>query len=279
MIQIGRLQTLRVLRETPHGVYLGDDDGDVLLPRAQVPRGTDPGHELEVFVHTDSEDQPIATTRMPVAVVGQLACMTVVDATDHGVFLDWGLPKDLFSPWRLQHDRMEVGRRYVVKVLLDERTNRVIAASKIARYLDFDHVKLDTGDEVEVMVYGFNDLGAQVVVDGKHMGMLYADPHTDRPEVGQTLRAWVVRVREDGRVDVGLRKVGRRAAVDDQGALVAALLDNDGFLPVHDRSSPEEIRALLGLSKKAFKKAAGGLYRRQQITIEADGIRLVAPKG
>lgn len=272
MSQLGRYAMLAVHHIDEDGAWLGD--GTILLP-AREGAEVAVGAEIRVFVYGDKEDRPTATTLEPDGVVGQFVLLRCVDLSPHGAFLDWGLPKDLFVPWSLQHEEMEVSRWYVVRIDIDERTGRVVGSSKLARYLDFTDTQLKVGDPARAMVYAFNDLGAQVIVDGRHAGIIYADRHIARPRVGDTLDGWVQRIREDGRMDISLSPLGRKGVFDAQVAIVSAMMDNDGFLPLTDRSPPEEIRARLSMSKKAFKRAVGALYKSRRIAMEDDGWRLI----
>lgn len=278
MLTIGRHHELEVVRITSQGLMLGDGEEEVLLPQGQAPRNPEIGQHLRVFVYADSDDEPIATTTEPYGVLDDILVLECVDINDHGVFLDWGLPKDLFCPWARQHERIKVGERHVVRIQADERVRRLVATARIADDFSDSPPRLQPGDAVVATVYAYHPLGARVAVNGRHAGMLYADDTPTKPELGERLDAYVRFVRDDGRIDVSLKRPGRAGALDDNATLIAALNEHDGFLPLHDKSPPEEIAALLGMSKKAFKRAAGALYRFRAVTLDADGIRLV-PKG
>lgn len=276
MLRIGRYNTLPILRETRHGLVLGRDGDEVLLPFGQAEERLPPvGERLRVFVYTDSEDRPIATLRKPHATVGEIAYLECVDLSEHGAFLDWGLDKDLFAPFGEQHARLRVGRHYVVAVALHERTGRVFGASKLARYFDYDVEDVQAGDEVDLLVYHLNEHGAQVVVDGRHAGLVY-EAESHRPlRIGDELRGFVKQVRHDNKLDIQLQRQGKQGRDDAQQAILDALEDGDGFLGLHDGSSPEDISRELDMSKKAFKRAVGGLYKARRIELLDDGIRLL----
>ena len=276
MIEIGRYNDLEVIEETVSGLRVGDADGDVPLPAAQVPAGTQVGDRLTVFVYTDSDDQPVATLDKPHAVVGEFAFLEVVDTTPFGAFLDWGLPKDLLMPFGRQHRRVRNGDYVVVAVKLHQRTQRVIASSTLAGSFDDEVDHLRFGEEVELMVYGFTDIGVQVVVNGKHAGMIYRDHVYRDVRVGERLQGFILEVRPDHRLDITLRRPGRHGQLDAAETVLFELEHAGGFLALHDKSSPDEIRRVLGMSKKVFKRAIGGLYKTRKIALEDGGIRLLA---
>ena len=275
MIQIGRTQRLPVWENQPEGLYLGDAEEHVLLPRRLAPHGYVEGDWIEVFVYTDSEDLPVATTQTPLAEVGQFACLQVVDVTRHGAFLDWGLPKDLFAPFGRQHRPMRRGDWVVVGLSLHTRTGRVIASSTLKGLFDDDVAWLQPGDPVSLMVYGFNDRGVQVIVEGRHAGLIFRDRVFQRVRIGEELQGFVHQIREDHRLDISLQRGGRAGNVDAEAVILAALDDAGGSLPLHDKSPPQAIRDALGLSKKAFKRAVGSLYKDQVITLSESGIHRV----
>ncbi len=279
MIQLGRCQNLDVIRFIAIGAILGDESGEVLLPRKHVPRDLDVDDSVRVFVHTDSEDCLVATTQMPRATLGNVAVMETIDQTPHGVFVDWGLEKDLFVPEIEQHDAMQIGWRYVVEVRCDKRTDRLIGSTRLGRFFDLEIDHLRPRQEVQLLVWAFNDLGAQVVVDERHSGLIYGAqvPHDLR--VGDALQGYIERLRVDGKLDISLRKLGMAAGIDDRAMILEALrAQDDGFLPLHDKSPPEDIAHHFNLSKRAFKAAIGGLFRQELIELRPDGIRLRQPR-
>lgn len=275
MIYLGQSQDLEVMRLVAVGAFLGDETGEVLLPYKYVPTGLSVGDSLRVFVHTDSEDRLVAVTRMPSATLGNVAVMEVVDQTSHGVFVDWGLEKDLFVPEIEQHHAMRVGSRYVVEVRSDERTDRLIGSTRLGRFFDPKIDYMRPRREVELLVWSFNDVGAQVVVDGRHSGLIYSEQVPRNLKVGDALQGYVVRLREGGKIDISLRKLGMAAGLDAQAMVLEALgARGDGFLPLHDKSSPADIAQHFDLSKRVFKAAIGGLFKRERIELLSDGIRL-----
>lgn len=274
MIEIGRTNTLQVLREVPQGLRLGTDEHNILLPDRYVPPGLVEGDFVEVFVYTDSEDIPVATTLKPLAQIGEFACLRVVDVNQHGAFLDWGLPKDLFLPFGRQHRPLRRGDLAVVGLKLHASTERVIASTTLKGFFDHDVGHLSEGDDVELMVYGFNDLGALVIVNGRHAGLVFKDRIYRRVDYGEVLRGFITRVREDRRLDISLQRPGRAGNNDAEDAILSALHACGGELDLHDKSPPERIRDELGLSKKAFKRAVGSLYRSRAIVLVQGGIKL-----
>jgi len=275
MITIGSHNTLPVLRREAKGLVLGSREAHVLLPSREAPAEAAIGERLRVFVYTDSEDRPVATTRTPHATVGEFACLEVVDVSTHGAFLGWGLDKDLFVPFREQHRRMEVGRRYVVAVALDERSGRVIGSSRLGQFLDYDVSGLQEGQAVTLLVYDFNEHGAQVIVDDRYSGLVYAND-TFRPlRTGDETSGYIQHVRPDNKVDVSLRRLGHDGTLDAQAAIVRRLQAAGGYLPVHDKCSPQEIARVFAMSKKTFKKALGGLYKAGTIELSDHGTKLV----
>lgn len=273
MIEIGQHSRLRAARRAEPGVYLTDGRSEILLPNRHVPAGLQQDDELDVFVYTDSADEPVATTQRPLAEIGDFACLRVVDLGPHGAFLDWGLDKDLFVPFSHQPSEMAVGERHVVYVRLDPRTERVMATAKLDAHFEPAPESLKLGTAVDLLVHRLTPLGAQAVVGQRYSGLLYRSDTFEPVEVGQELGGYIRKVRADGKLDLGLRPTGLQARTDDSQALLAALEAAGGHLGLSDRSSPEEIARALKMSKKAFKRALGGLYRRRLVTLAPDGIR------
>jgi len=271
-IRIGEYNELEVIERVDFGVYLGTGEERVLLPQKWAPDGLGVGDSISVFIYTDSEDRPIATTDAPHATIGEFAFLEVVDIAPHGAFVDWGLEKDLFIPFAQQKRPLERGQRHVVYVSLHERTGRVIGSTDIGRYFEYDLDALPIGKEVSLLVFDFNDVGAQVVVDGRYRGIVYRNETYEPLELGQKLRGWVKALREDERVDISLRRLGHGATLDAKDVILDALAAAGGTLPLHDKSSPDDIRAALKMSKKVFKKAIGGLYKARRIVITDVGI-------
>ena len=276
MIEIGRINTLVALRQTSVGVFLGDERGnDVLLPNKYVPDTLEVDDEIDVFIYTDSEDRPIATTLTPAIQRNEFAALQVVAVTSAGAFLDWGLEKDLLVPHREQSRPMQVGQWYVVFMYLDEETNRLVASSKVNRFLDPDVRDLYVGEEVQLLAYETTDLGVNVIINNRYKGLIYANEifRTVRP--GDPLIGYIKHIRDDDRVDVSLQRPGFENVEPNARRILAMLKAENGFLPLTDNSPPELIYELLEMSKKTFKKAIGTLYKERKIVIEEKGIRLV----
>jgi uncharacterized protein len=276
MIEIGKTNRLTIARRAPPGLYLARDGQEVLLPNRFVPEPFEIGAELEVFVYTDSSDRPVATTQKPLAEVGQFACLTVIDVSPHGAFLDWGLDKDLFAPLPEQEGRLNKGDRVVVAVCLDEHTQRVMASSRLGQFLEPPAAPPAPGAPVELLVCRQTELGAQVIVDDRHAGLVYASETFAPLAVGDRVTGYVRRLRDDGKLDVSLRAPGAAGRDEDTRALLRALEASGGHLPLHDDSPPEAITQRLGMSKKAFKRAVGNLYRQRLVRIEPSGVRLAS---
>ncbi len=276
MLQIGRYNTLVVQREVDFGVYLNPKEEEVLLPKKYVPSHTRPGDSLRVFVYTDSEDRPVATTLRPTAVVGEVAYLEVKETTPIGAFLDWGLEKDLLVPKGEQQTRLRAGQRCVVKVLLDPRTRRVFGSTRIARHCRKVADALKIGQQVRIMVYRFTKVGTVAVVDDAYLGMLYRNETYELLKIGDRRPGYVRRIREDGKLDIALKKPGLASQSTSARRIMDALHKEGGFIACHDRSRPEEIARRFAMSKKEFKRAIGGLYKQQLITISDRGIRLAS---
>ncbi|GAB3013362.1 CvfB family protein [Spirosoma pulveris] len=283
MITIGRINTLTALRETSVGYFLGDlsdrrtqdFNNDLLLPNKYVPDTLSVDDDIDVFVYTDSEDRPIATTLTPAIQRDEFASLEVVAVTSAGAFLDWGLEKDLLVPHREQARPMEVGQWYVVFMYLDESTNRLVASSKVSRFLDEDVRDLQVGDEVQLLAYELTDLGVNVIINNRYKGLVYSNEifRTVRP--GDPLIGYIKNIRDDNRVDVSLQRTGYENVEPNARRILATLKAENGFLPLTDNTSPEIIYETLEMSKKTFKKAIGTLYRERKIVLEEKGIRLV----
>ncbi len=276
MVEIGRINTLDINRETENGVYLdGQELGEILMPQKFVtPEDKEAGYAT-VFVYTDSEDRLVATTETPIAMAGEFAVLKVVATTKFGAFLDWGLPKDLLVPFGEQKADMEEGRSYLVYIYLDLQTNRIVASAKLDKFLDNTPPEYETGDEVDLIITDETDLGYKAVVNMEHWGMLYKNQVYKPLSKGDRLKGYVNKVREDEKIDLLLEKPGYEKVDAISQKILNELKENHGFMAVSDKSSPEMIKAMFGISKKNFKKAIGGLYRKRLIRFESDGIRLV----
>lgn len=273
ILDVGTYQELVVQRMTAIGAYLASAAGDILLPRKYLPAGMQPGDTARVFVYRDSADRLVATTRTPKAQVGEFAVLTVTDTGPVGAFLDWGLEKELLVPFSEQPVRMKKGERHLVRVYLDN-SGRVAASARIDKFLARENVPLQVGDEVELILYAFTELGAKVVINGRYAGLLFRTELHGRPRPGTRLTGYVGRVRADNRIDVTLKRSGPEGVAASKERVMKSLAAAGGFLPLGDHSPPERIGAVLRMSKKSFKKAIGSLYKEGFIELAEDGIRL-----
>lgn len=272
MLEAGRTYTLSIVRDARIGLHLGRDQEElVLLPRRHAPEDYAVGDSIEVFVYTDSEDRLSATTERPKAQLGELACLEVVAVTPHGAFLDWGLDKDLFLPFSEMHHPAREGDRVIVKLTHGAR-GRVIANARLARHLSDELAGLEIGQAVKAWVFGFNDHGALVVVDRRWQGMIHDSELHAPVQIGTELDAFVKELRRDRKVEVSLVRPGVARIDDATQRVLTALSEEGGTLLLHDKSPPQAISRRLGISKKAFKKAIGGLYRARKIRFVPGGI-------
>ena len=274
MVALGDFNELEVAREVDFGVYLDSEDGEILLPGKYVPPGTRPGDTVRVFVYRDSEDRMIATTLTPKARVGEFAALEVKQTNAFGAFLDWGLEKDLFVPFQNQRDKMQAGRNYLVYVYLDDPSDRIVATTKISKYLSNDRLTVQEGDEVELLVAEETDLGFKVIINRRHLGVLYHNEIFQPLGIGQQLTGYVKKIREDQKIDVTLRKAGYDEVKEAARTVLLRLRQAGGVLPLSDSSTPDEVQQHLQMSKKTFKRAIGSLYKRGEIDLLPDHIRL-----
>jgi predicted RNA-binding protein (virulence factor B family) len=280
MSKLGKYNTLRVARFTKIGAYLdGEELGEILLPTRDVPKRCQVDQTLEVFLYLDSEDRPIATTKRPYATVGQVAWLKAVDVTPVGAFLNWGLPKDLLVPFSEQKQRMKEGLSYLVYVCLEEEHQRIIASARLDKFLDTQPCLLKENQEVELFAAEQTDMGYKVIINDSYWGLLYENEVFQILRRGQRLPGFVKKIRKDGKIDCGLHQPGYAKVHDTAWKILEELHKHNGFLPVTDKSAPEEIYAVVGVSKKTFKKAVGALYKKKMISIGAKGITLSESKG
>lgn len=275
-VELGRMNHLEVVREVDFGMYLdGGDTGDILLPARYVPSGCRPGDVLDVFLYLDSEERIVATTQTPLAMVGDFAYLQVAWVNNFGAFLDWGLMKDLFVPFREQKTKMQKGQSYIVHLHVDEESYRIMASAKVERYLDKDMPPYRPGEEVDILVWTKTDLGYKVIVDNRYAGLVYDSELFRSLYVGSRMKGYIKQVRPDGKIDVSLQKPGQEAVADFSDVLLEHLRMNGGRTSFCDKSPAEEIYAVFGVSKKVFKKAVGDLYKRRLIAIGDDGLRML----
>jgi len=275
MIERGKYNELDVYRVVDFGVYLSDGEDEVLMPRKYVPEATEAGDTLRVFVYTDSEDRPIATTLTPKAVVGDIKLMTVVDTNAMGAFLDWGLEKDLLVPFREQKELMKKGQSYVVKVLYDRVSGRVIASNRYGAFTKHCVDQLKSGEEVDIIVCNQTDIGYVCLVNEEYLGMIYKNEIFTPVKTGDKLKAYVNRIRTDHKIDIVIRKPGFSGVEAQKDIVLEKLKAAGGHLPYDSKTEPEIIKREFNMSKKVFKQNIGMLYKKRLITIDDDGITLV----
>ena len=277
MAIIGKRNSLPIVRQAPPGLYLdGGTHGEILLPGRYIQPGWAVGGKMDVFVYRDSEDRLVATTETPHAVVGEFAYLRVVSRNPSvGAFLDWGLEKDLLLPLREHTASLRPGDWALVRIALDERSDRIIASARLSRWLNLTPPAYAEGQPVKLIVESETPLGYRAIINHAHLGLLYRTELAAPLIIGQTLDGFIRTVRPDGKIDLGLDPAGHRRIAPLGEQIIAALRTAGGHLPYHDSSAPEEIRTAFGMSKKAFKQAIGVLYRDRRIRIGPDGIRLL----
>ncbi len=276
MIKVGEYNILKVLRITSIGVYLDDGAEGILVPKRFVPEGIRVGEELEVFVYHDSDNRLIATTQKPLGIVGDIVQLKVVSVTKQGAFLDWGLMKDIFVPASQQRSKMLVGGEYLLQIYLDEQTGRVAATEKTEGKLSNEELTVKEMEIVELTISRRTDIGFVAIINNKHTGMLYANELYQQVEPGQKLQGYIKKIRPDNKIDVALGKPGYKRVEDEASKILSLLQENNGYLPYHDKSTPEEIYAFFGMSKKVFKMTIGALYKQHLVSFEKSGIQLVS---
>lgn len=280
MIPVGQHQELTILRHTTVGLYLGDDAGDedVLLPNKYCPEKFELGDKLRVFVYRDYEERKIATNLMPKILLHQFAFLRVTSVSNIGAFMDWGLEKELLVPFREQRKKMEEGRWYIVYLDLDDETDRLYATNKIEKRLQNHTLTAKEGDAVAIMIMKKTDLGFSVIVNQQHEGLIFESDIFSKLNIGDKLKGYVKKIREDNKLDIQLQPIGFENFNDPNCEMILTrLAANDGFLAISDKSSQEEIYDQFGISKKAYKKAIGTLYKQRKITLEPNGIKSVNP--
>lgn len=274
-IELGKYNQLEVVKEVDFGIYLdGGEDGEILLPTRYVPEDCKIGDILNVFLYLDMDERLIATTLTPFVQVGQFACLEVSWVNQYGAFLNWGLMKDLFVPFREQKMKMQVGRKYVVHAHLDEESYRIVASAKVERYLSKEQPEYASGDEVDILIWQKTDLGFKAIIDNKYSGLLYENEIFTSLETGMEMKAFVKQVREDGKVDLILQKPGFEKIDDFAKTLLDYIKEQGGRINLNDKSPAEDIYDTFGVSKKTFKKGVGDLYKKRLVVLHEDGITL-----
>ncbi|HRQ84309.1 MAG TPA: S1-like domain-containing RNA-binding protein [Flavobacteriales bacterium] len=281
MIHTGRTQELTILRHTGVGLFLGDGEGgEVLLPNKYVPEHFAVGDPLGVFVYRDSEDRQGATTLEPKVRLGGFAPLRVGHVGRFGAFVEWGLEKDLLVPFKEQQKKLEEGRWYVVHMALDEATDRLFGSTRIERFLDNSTLEVAEREEVSLLIFGRSDLGWSAIVNGKHLGLLHTSDAFKPVAIGDRLTGYVKHIRDDHKLDLTLQAIGYAHYNDaNVDLLVKRLHQHGGFLPFTDKSSPEDIHRMFGISKKAFKQAVGALYKARQVHLDERGITWTGSRG
>ena len=276
MAEIGRINTLAIKRMRNYGAHLdGGESGDILLSKRYVPEECRAGDKVEVFVYLNKENRLRATTQKPYATVGQFAKLQVKANTSSGAFLDWGLQKDLLVPKKEQHGRMEEGKSYVVFVFLDEKTRRITASAKLEKFLGLQPPEFRAAEKVDLIIYDKTDMGYKAVVNSSHLGMIYKNEVFQKLHIGQQLEGYIKKIREDGKIDLNLQPHGYQKIDAISQGILKTIKEHKGRIAVTDKTPPEEIYSLFGVSKKVFKKAIGALYKKKLITMDTRGIKLV----
>ncbi|RRA96964.1 CvfB family protein [Paenimyroides viscosum] len=275
MISIGNFNTLKIARRTNVGLFLTDGTEDVLLPKKYLPENFEINDDIEVFVYLDQEERPIATTLEPYIILNEFALLKVNYMNDFGAFMDWGLEKDLFVPFREQARPMTVGNYYIIYMHLDEKTNRLMGSSKLNQFLDNNNLTVEVGEEVDLIVTHITDAGINVIINEKHKGLMYQNEVFEDLRTGDRIIGYIKNIRPDGKIDVSRTKIGFEKVTDSASKILSELEFNDGFLGLNDKSHPDEIKTILEMSKKTFKQTIGVLYKEKKILIKQDGIYLV----
>ena len=278
MLKIGHFNYLQVIKEVDFGFYLDSEDdqwGEILLPYNSAPKDCAVHDFLEVFIYFDSEDRVIATTHKPLAVVGEFNLLRVSALEKVGAFMDWGLSKDLLVPFGEQKMRLKPERSYIVYVFRDEASGRIVGSTRLNKFIDQTPADYDEGQVVELLIVRETDLGYKAIINDAHWGFLYHNEIFKQLRVGKKLRGYIQKVRADGKIDLSLTKAGYDKVGGMAAAILKALAKADGFLPLTNDVSPEEISKRFGVSKKNYKKALGALYKKRLVSIDPDGIRML----
>lgn len=277
-IELGKFNQLEVVKQVDFGMYLdGGEEGEILLPTRYVPEDCKVGDWLNVFLYLDNEERLIATTLTPLVQVGEFACLEVSWVNQFGAFLNWGLMKDLFVPFSEQKMKMQVGNKYVIHAYIDDESFRIVASAKVDRYLSKEKAPYQPGEEVNILIWQKTDLGFKAIIENMYSGLLYDSEIFQTLHTGDTLKAYIKQVREDGKIDLILQKPGFEKVDDFSKTLYHYIVDHGGRIGLNDKSPAEEIYDVFGVSKKTFKKAVGDLYKKRLILLHEDGIELVRP--
>lgn len=274
--ELGRVNKFQVIELVSYGAYLQSESlGEVLLPNKYLPQGTEVGETLQVFVYLDSEDTPVATTQRPRVQVGEFANLKVLDQARHGSFLDWGIAKDLLVPNRQQREPMEVGRSYLVRCYIDEQSGRIAASSKLDRFLDQWPARFEEGEEVSLIIAAKTDLGYKAIINNSHWGVLYQNEVFKPLRIGSRVKGFIKKVRSDAKIDLSLQRSSHEQINGFSLELLNRIKKAGGTLPVGDKTSPETIKSMFGVSKRVFKQSIGTLYKQRLIELDRLEIRLL----
>lgn len=276
MADLGKFNTLSVITINDIGAYLNADDlGEVLLPKRLMPEDCNAGSQVSVFLYKDSADRVAATTQSPLGEVDQFVSLKVSAINKMGAFLDWGLPKELLVPYNEQHTEMELGKYYLVRIYLDLRTERIVASSKLDKFIDVWPADYQKWDKVDLIIGNKTDLGFKAIINNLHWGLLYDNEIFQPLRIGKKITGYIKQVREDERIDLSLSRPGEGKVNDFSQKLLDYIAEHKGISPVHDKSSPDDIQKALGVSKKTFKATVGNLLKKGKVKITPEGITLI----
>ncbi|MCP3871606.1 MAG: hypothetical protein GY699_00405 [Desulfobacteraceae bacterium] len=273
-LKIGKYNDLVVESRSDFGLYLSSDEDRILLPNKYVSDDLNIGDTVKVFVYTDSEDRLVATTLRPAGTVGDFVFLKAKDVASFGTFMEWGLEKDLLVPKNEQQDRMVLGKKYMTKICLDNETQRVYGTTQISANCDKNSKGLKVGQKVDLLIHSITKIGIMAVIDNRYFGMMYLNETYQDLSIGDTCTGYIMRLREDKKIDLTLKKPGYISVEGSAQRIVSILEKAGGFIPCHDKSSPEDIKKVFSMSKKEFKRAVGGLYKKRVLALEKNGIRL-----
>ena len=277
MIELGHINNLEILRDTSVGLFLGDEEGnDVLLPNKYVPATYEIGEKIKVFCYLDYDERPVATTLEPDIMLGEFRLLQVAEVNEFGAFMEWGLEKHLLVPFREQRVKMKEGQWYVVHCYLDERSGRLVASNKLDKFLSNENLDLKEWEQVDLVVTRQTDLGWEVIVNERHKGLVYFNEVFKPINIGDIIPGCIKTIRKDNKLDISLQPLGAKVLEPAANKIFEVLKAKGGFLALHDKSAPEEIRDVFQMSKKTFKKGLGTLYKDRKIKIESDGISIIA---
>jgi predicted RNA-binding protein (virulence factor B family) len=274
-LRMGQYNRLKVIKQLDFGIYLDGYEDEILVPKQYVPADIQIGDFLDVFIYRDSEDRVIGTTLEPYGTVGEFTYLTVTMVTSLGVFMDWGLPKDLFIPFKQQRDNMLVGKSFLIFIHLDTQTDRIVGSAKIERFLEEDISELSEGMQVDLLPYEYTDMGIKALINQRYLGVLYRDEVFKKIDLGKPTVGYIKKIREDQKIDLALVEQSYNRIEGSKSDLYTQLQEAQGFLPFTDKSTPELIYKTFGMSKKDFKKAVGGLLKERKIKLKDDGIYLL----